>query len=124
MRILISSSMKVYSQLPEIVAGLEKHGHSVRMPEQGGGGVGVDFKRRMIENHLEKLRSVDALLLANIGGRIGTSTFFEAGWAFALGKPVFVLESIDRESDYAEDLLAIGAVELKGDSGKIKEQEQ
>ena len=48
MRILISSSMKVYSQLPEIVAGLEKHGHSVRMPEQGGGGVGVDFKRRMI----------------------------------------------------------------------------
>ena len=42
--------MKVYSQLPEIVAGLEKHGHSVWMPEQGGGGVGVDFKRRMIEN--------------------------------------------------------------------------
>ena len=40
--------MKVYSQLPEIVAGLEKHGHSVRMPEPGGGGVGVDFKRRMI----------------------------------------------------------------------------
>ena len=50
MRILISSSMKVYSQLPEIVASLEKHGHSVRMPEPGGGGVGVDFKRRMIEN--------------------------------------------------------------------------
>lgn len=49
--------------------------------------------------------------------------FFEAGWAFALGKPVFVLESIDRESDYAEDLLAIGAVELKGDLGKINEKE-
>lgn len=56
-------------------------------------------------------------------GELAHRPFFEAGWAFALGKPVFVLESIDRESDYAEDLLAIGAVELKGDLGKINEKE-
>ena len=45
----------------------------------------------------------------------------ETGSAFALGKPIYVLEEIDDSSDFAEDLRAIGVVELRGDLGIIKE---
>lgn len=45
----------------------------------------------------------------------------ETGSDFALGKPIYVLEEMDDSSDYAEDLRAIGVVELRGDLGVIKE---
>ena len=120
--ILISASMKVYPQLLQIASELEKKGFSVYLPEQSVG-AGTAFKRRMIDNHMEKLRTVDVLLVANVGGRIGASTFFEAGWAFALGKPVAILEPIDMDSDYAEDLLAIGAIEFNSDLNNLIEEE-
>ena len=121
MNILISASMKVYPQLIDLKNRLEKLGYAVELPDEGSGETGSDFKRRMIDDHLSKLRRADVLLLANIGRRIGASTFFEAGWAFALGKPIYVLEEIDDSSDFAEDLRAIGVVELRGDLGIIKE---
>lgn len=120
MKILISSSMKVFSELMAIKEQLEELGYVVELPDKGSDSSEDNFKRRMIDIHIEKLKSVDALLLANIGGRIGASTFFEAGWAFALGKPIFALEMIDSGSDYAEDLRAVGVIELKGDLKAIK----
>ena len=121
MNILISASMKVYPQLIDLKNRLEKLGYAVELPDEGSSETGSDFKRRMIDDHLSKLRRADVLLLANIGRRIGASTFFEAGWAFALGKPIYVLEEIDDSSDFAEDLRAIGVVELRGDLGAVKE---
>lgn len=124
MNILISSSMKVYAQLAVVKERLEALGYVVELPEPGtreSSESEVDYKRRMIDMHLEKLQRADVLLIGNIGGRIGASTFFEAGWAFALHKPIYVLEEIDDSSDYAEDLRAIGAIELKGDLSRIGE---
>ena len=121
MNILISASMKVYPQLIDLKKRLEKLGYAVELPDEGSGETGRGFKRRMIDDHLSKLRRADVLLLANVGGRIGASTFFEAGWAFVLGKTIYVLEEIDEGSDFAEDLRAIGVVELRGDLGIIKE---
>lgn len=121
MKILVSSSMKLFSQLVAIKERLEELGHVVELPDKGADSSGDNFKRRMIDIHIEKLKRADALLLANIGGRIGASTFFEAGWAFALNKPIFSLEMIDSGSDYAEDLRAVGVVELNGDLNAIKE---
>lgn len=124
MNILISSSMKVYAQLAVVKEQLEALGHVVELPEPSAresSELGVDYKRRMIDIHFKKLQRSDILLVGNIGGRIGASTFFEAGWAFALGKPIFILDSVDEGSDYVEDLRAIGAVELRGNLNILKE---
>ena len=82
-------------------------------------------KRQYIDEHMSRLQDSNALLLANFDdergdGYIGASCFFEAGWAFALGKPVYALRPIDAKSPFAEDLMAIDCTVINGDMSKIK----
>ncbi len=54
------------------------------------------LKKRFIDDHLEKIRKSDAVLLANfekhnISGYVGPNTLMEAAFAYALNKPVALL---------------------------------
>jgi len=114
--VLVSTSMRHYEALMPVAEQLRALGCHVEMPERDCGPLP---KADLMSRHLSKLRSSDVLLLGNIGGYVGVSTFFEAGWAIALGKPVFALEALDRQSEFTEDLKAAGVIELDGDVRKM-----
>ena len=119
MIILVSTSMRFYERLLPVAEKLRELGHEVNLPEKN---LKELNKSELILRHLTKLRESDTLLLGNSDGYIGASTFFEAGWAFALDKPIFALEKLDEESDFTEDLRAIGVVELENNFDKLKEE--
>ena len=119
MKILVSASMRFYEQLLPVAEKLRELGHEVDLPEKTTEKLS---KTELISQHFAKLRESDALLVGNVGGYIGTSTFFEAGWAFALAKPIFTLEKLDETSAFTEDLRAIGVIELDNNFDKLKEE--
>lgn len=109
--------MRFYEKLLPLAKDLRARCHTVEMPEKTAEKLN---RSKLISRHLAKLRTADALLIANFDGYIGASAFFEAGWAFALAKPIFCLEKLDETSAFTEDLRAIGAVELDNDFNKLK----
>lgn len=121
MKILVSSSMRHADKFAALQESLEAEGHRVAMPQIEK----RPTKRQYIDEHMSKLLDSDALLLANFDddrgdGYVGASCFFEAGWAFALKKPIYALNPLDAESPFAEDLMAIGCNVINGDASKIK----
>lgn len=121
MIILVSASMRHTDKFAALQDSLEAAGHQAILPQTEEGLT----KRQYIDEHMSRLQGSDVLLLANFddergNGYIGASCFFEAGWAFALGKPVYALHSIDAKSSFAEDLMAIDCQVINGDMSKIK----
>jgi nucleoside 2-deoxyribosyltransferase len=112
--------MRYYEKLLLKAEELRALGLDVELPENMT--MQLVRKSELISRHLAKLRESDLLLLGNIDGYIGVSTFFEAGWAYALGKPVFSLEKLDENNKFTEELRAIGVVELEGNLGLLKEK--
>jgi nucleoside 2-deoxyribosyltransferase len=129
MKITISGSVKKLHELEEVADQLRKLGFEVKTPVRSNYHLG-DYKlrRQLMDEHLEFIKNADIFLIGNVKtaaekfGRVGTSTYFETGWAYALGKPIFALEKINPESDFAEDLLALGVKILSGDFNKLKEE--
>lgn len=109
MIVTISCSMKRIADAQALADELRQQGHVVHTPTTEK----LDSKRAYIDRHLELLQESDTLLLANFPedgsqyGRVGVSGFFEAGWAYALGKKVYYLNPLDPESLYTEDLTAV-----------------
>ena len=121
MKILVSASMRHTDKFAALQDSLEAAGHQATLPQTEEGLT----KRQYIDEHMSRLQDSNALLLANFDdergdGYIGASCFFEAGWAFALGKPVYALRPIDAKSPFAEDLMAIDCTVINGDMSKIK----
>ena len=121
MKILVSASMRHADKFAALQELLKAAGYQATMPQTEE----RLTKRQYIDEHMSRLQDSNALLLANFDdergdGYIGASCFFEAGWAFALGKPVYALHSIDAKSPFAEDLMAIDCTVINGDMSKIK----
>jgi nucleoside 2-deoxyribosyltransferase len=51
-----------------------------------------DFANRLFNEHFEKIKNADALLVVNPGGYIGSSVKIEIGYAKALGKKIIFLD--------------------------------
>lgn len=106
----ISCSMKSISQAERLAEKIRSQGNSVHTPTVSQES---RTKRSFIDEHLAKLVESDALIVGNFCaegeayGRVGASTFFEAGWAYALGKPVYCVAALDPASPYTEDITAI-----------------
>ncbi len=124
MRVLISISMRHHAQAEQLKKQLEDIGIEVMdLPELGDG---TKTRTHYIEAHLEKLHKTDVLLVANFddersNGYVGPSCFFEIGWAYGLGKDVYILNKLNDESPFTEDILAIGAKVLDGDINLLKQ---
>lgn len=121
MKILVSASMRHADKFAALQELLKAAGYQATIPQTEE----HLTKRQYIDEHMSRLQGSDALLLANFddergNGYIGASCFFEAGWAFALGKPVYTLQPIDATSPFAEDLMAIDCQVINGDMSKIK----
>lgn len=84
------------------------------------------YKRKayLIKNHFQKIISSDAILVINLEknakkGYIGGNVLMEMGIGFHYNKPVFILNEINSESSFYEEIMGMEAIFLQGDLSKI-----
>lgn len=133
MRICISGSMALIDQIEDLARRLEQLGHHPATPCRGDS---ISFnasaaepdasspKAFFVADHLKKIRTCDALLVANFpkngaAGYVGISTLMEAAMAYALEKRIFLLYPLT-DTCHADELEALGAVGLGGDMSSLK----
>lgn len=109
--IVLCGSMTFYEAMLSIEAKLKEQGHKeVFVPEDFkhtelySNDVSVTDARlkiefNLIKKHWEKIKKADCILVVNhdkngIKGYIGGNTFLEIGFAFVLGKKIFLLNPI------------------------------
>lgn len=113
--IVLCGSMKLIGDILRIGDELTSLGFSVLLPNMSETSdyssmtksKQFDFKERMIEDHLNKVRTGDAILvvnkrLKNVDGYIGANTFLEMGFAFCLKKKIFILNEIPDQPNKIE----------------------
>ncbi|MDB5237237.1 MAG: hypothetical protein JWL88_339 [Parcubacteria group bacterium] len=81
------------------------------------------IKNEMIRKHFARIKKSDAILVVNETAKgfenyIGANSFLEMGFAFALEKPILLLNSVPQQSN-RDELLGLYPKELKGDLGAI-----
>ena len=143
MKITICSSAFFTKECYEIKKRLEQENHLVFIwsPEIGVNGNSVsmkDFhamrknnltedllklKKSLIDEHIERIKNSDAVLILNfdkkgIKNYIGGNTFLEMGFAYVLGKKIFLLNPIP-EINYKEEIEAMRPIVLYGDLNKF-----
>jgi nucleoside 2-deoxyribosyltransferase len=76
-----------------------------------------------IRGHFRKIEKSDAVLVLNyekkgIAGYIGGNTFLEVGYAFGLGKKIYLLYPVPK-MDYSVEMHAMKPIVLHGDLDKL-----
>ncbi len=128
--IVIYGSMKLKEKMSEVENQLKNLGFQVLLPNMKETGdyssmsetEQYQFKNRMIIDHFNKIKRGDAVLILNdrlTDNYIGANSFLEIGFAFSLGKKIFILNSMPQQPNTVE----IGGtlpICLNGDLTKIK----
>lgn len=83
----------------------------------------LKLKKSLVDEHIERIKNSDAALVLNfdkkgIKNYIGGNTFLEMGFAYVLGKKIFLLNPIP-DISYREEIEAMMPVILYGDLSKI-----
>jgi len=126
--IVICGSMSFESEMSEIGDALSRKGFQVHLPEKAKPGTiwsAADIdevtqtKRQFIDEHLQKIRSADLVLIANfnkhgIPGYIGASALMEAAFTYSLAKPLILLNYPEEQSCQLE-ILSIATRILHGE---------
>lgn len=128
--------MKFHQEMYVTKKKLEKKGFSVLVPkdldniEMNESYMDTDEERinvkiefDFIREHFRKIEKADAILILNyekkgVAGYIGGNTFLEMGYAFGLGKKVYLLYPVP-DMDYKTEMHAMQPVVIHGDLGKI-----
>lgn len=129
--ICLCGSMSVLPRMKDIRGVLQAKGIAVEMPtleEPTDYSVMPEVERaphktEMIQNHLERIRKSDAILVVNedakgIENYIGANSFLEMGFAFVLQKPILLLNEIPNQPN-RDELLGLNPRELKGNLNSI-----
>ena len=140
--------MAFYEKFTVIKKELEEMGHSVMAPELeferkgddtsvGGffdrnGGVeafSADHevwkkKGKAITKHFRKIDDSDCILVTNyekkgVPNYIGGNTFLEMGYAYGIGKKIYILNEMPATSLYKEEMLGMQPICLNGNLNKI-----
>ena len=133
--------MKFAKKMWEISQKLQKQGHDVYLPEgvkefikgnlnfvlgtlEGAEGAARKKKYDLIRKHYQKIKNSNAILVVNldkgkIKNYIGANSFLEMGFAYVLGKKIFLLNPLPTPSFYQEEILAMEPVVINGDLKKI-----
>lgn len=123
--------MKLKDKMFEIEQKLKDLGFNVLLPNVGETNDystmteadQYEFKNRMIIDHLDKIRQGDAVLIVNdklkdTDNYIGANSFLEIGFAFSLGKKIFLLNNLPEQPNRVE-IGGMLPVCLDGDVGAI-----
>ena len=147
--ITLCGSMIFQSKMRDIADILELSGYSVTCPEfteeekRSGANTFMDYveslggvdaipsddpvwriKGEAIREYKEKIEPADALLICNfdkgdIKNRIGENSFLEMGYAFFVGKPLFVLQGPPYGDSKIEEVLGMTPIFLNGDISRL-----
>ena len=136
MTITICGSMQFHQEMADIKKALESHGHTVLVPSELGNEktkesymsrdedkISTKIEYDFIREHFRKIEQSDAILVLNhdkknIRGYIGGNTFLEMGYAFGLGKKIYLLYPVP-EMDYRVEMHAMKPTVLHGDLNKL-----
>lgn len=143
MKIAICISLDFTNKIEKVANQLTEQGHEVIIPQTAemiiNGEVSlrqiieekerdVIFNRTIKQNtfkyYFKKIKEVDAILVLNydkkdIKGYIGGNTFLEMGFAYILGKRIFLLNDIP-DLLHKDEIKAMQPIILNGDLGKIE----
>ncbi len=140
--------MSGYKKFMTLKEELEHRGHNVLYPDiefemkgddtsvgaffDRNGGVDVfppehnvwKKKGEAITKHFRKIDESDVILVTNYEKKgaedyIGGNTFLEMGYAFGMGKMIFILNNLPTQSAYKEEMLGMQPIILGGDILKI-----
>ncbi len=124
-------------QMKEAQTELEKLGFTIFVPEELVDGstnesflvkdedkINAKIEYDFIREHFKKVEMADSILILNypkkgIDGYIGGNTFLEMGYAFGLGKKIFLLYPIPK-MDYFTEMSAIQPIVLNGNLNLIE----
>lgn len=144
MKIVICASISATHKVKEVTDVLSMYGHEVEIPFYSqkilSGDIKIeDFleakekegdmqfrkksKEDLIKRYFRLIKDSDAVLVVNIDKKgiknyIGGNTFLEMGFAYVLGKKIFLLNDIPDVS-YKDELFAIYPTIIHGDLNKI-----
>lgn len=129
-KIVISGSMQFLKSMEVCKKPLEEKGFEVVLPEEDDwDSIPAEkineYKKFVSKKHFDAIASADnsAILVVNdpkkgISNYIGANTFAEIAIAFYFGKQIYLLN--DLYEPYADELLAWGAILLKGSIDAIQ----
>jgi len=115
---------------------LESQGHQVLYPKYTFSFVqrnlnkqekaGLKKAKDLIRAHYKNIVESDAIVILNYDkaghkGWIGANSFLEMGFAYVLGKKIYLLNPIPDFAYFEEEIEAIGPVVLGGNLSKIQE---
>ena len=130
--------MSFAQEMLELKSLLEARGHSCLIPNEtigyadgkievgrdGSEGARRKIEHDLIRDHHRKIEQSDAILVVNhskkgVENYIGGNTFLEMGFAYILGKKIFLLNDIPELDLIKEELLAMQPVILKGELQRL-----
>lgn len=140
--IVLCSSGSFYKHVNQIADQLEEMGYRTVVPETAAkmkkhGDYDIAKVKRWIDNdrlfhlkqrlamgHFNEVAKGDAVLIVNDDkpgkpAYIGPNATMEWGVAYFLGKPVFILNGVPKDSNFYEEVYGMSTV-LDGDLAKIK----
>lgn len=141
--IVVCSSGSFYEHVNKIAEKLKKMGYRVVVPATAddmrlSGNYDIssvktwhndpkDFhiKIHKARTHFDEVANGDAVLIVNDDkpgqpNYMGPNTTMEWGLAYYLGKPVFILNGVDKQHNAYEEVYSMSAAVLDGDLSKIK----
>jgi nucleoside 2-deoxyribosyltransferase len=137
MKITICGSMKVYSRILSLKTKLENLGNEVIVPAKEG--LSIDYsllsqseqirlKAGFIKKYLPIIKNCDLVLVANFdleSGKnyIGSNTFLEMAFAFALDIPIYILHSIPDQNNWLE-IAGMSPICLESDLSILKKNQK
>lgn len=111
MKIVLAGSMAFFETMQLLSAKLESLGHSVKLPslEDDLSPVAI---RRYNENAVVRIAWADTLVVVNekkhsVDGYVGANTLVEIGMAYALKKPIYLLNQYDHTQPNAIELAGL-----------------
>ncbi len=130
----ICGSMVFIDEMEDLAKRLEELGYSVSLPQReeqridwNGGSLDqlAALKKEFVDEHLEKIRRSDVVLLANyekrgIAGYVGPNTLMEAAFGYALGVPVVLLFDAP-DQPCSVELTSVVRMTLGGDIERLQE---
>ena len=140
--IVICSSGAFYKHVNEIADELRQMGYKVEVPTTAEemkvnndydinkhkpwfkDSVHFERKHFLAMEHFDKVAAGDAILIVNDdkpgkSNYIGPNGTMEWGLAYYLGKPVFILNGVSKDSNYYEEVYGMSTGVLDGDLSKI-----
>ena len=136
MIITICGSMQFHTEMKTVKRELELRGYTVMAPAEldnlennesymanDEDRINAKIEYDFIREHFKKVETSDVILILNyskkgIEGYIGGNTFLEMGYAFGLGKKVYLLNPIP-QMDYYTEMVAIQPTILNGNLNLI-----